>query len=156
MVRFLLKQRWLAVVVALFSAIHALAFIVIGVIRGVEGYRMIFQAAAGLEAAPGVQLARSIDAFLLAMVFFVFSIGITTLFVAPAGSAAVEAVPEWMRVKNLAELKFLIWEAILAALVVASVESFVGSHHELGWNALVLPLAILILAAGLYLARRSE
>jgi phosphate starvation-inducible membrane PsiE len=61
-----------------------------------------------------------------------------------------------MRVRNLSELKFLIWEAILAALVVASVESFVVAGHELTWEALILPLGILILALGLFLARRAQ
>ena len=68
----------------------------------------------------------------------------------------MEAVPEWMRVRNLSELKFLIWEAILAALVVASVESFVAAGDELTWSALILPLGTLILSLGLFLARRAH
>ena len=90
------------------------------------------------------------------MVFFVFSIGVTALFLARTGSASLDSVPEWMRVKSLSELKFLIWEAILAALVVASVESFVVTGHELTWTALILPIGILILATGLFLARQAH
>ena len=104
---------------------------------------------------PGVQLARSIDAFLLSMVFFVFSIGVGTLFLTKADSPGLNAIPAWMRVHDLPELKFLIWEAILAALVVASVEGFV-TEHRLDWTSLVLPLAVLALSAGLFLARRSR
>ena len=88
------------------------------------------------------------------MVFFVFAIGVLALFLARAGNPLIDAVPDWMRVKNLSELKFLIWEAILVALVVASVEGFVSSGHDLSWNALILPVGILILAIGLFLARR--
>lgn len=61
-----------------------------------------------------------------------------------------------MRVHDLAELKFLAWEAILAALVVASVAGEVGVVGERSWTMLVLPIATLILAAGLYLTRRSR
>src|SRR5262245_30978011 len=43
MVRLLLKLRYLAIVVSICGALHALAFIALGVIRGFEGYRAIFQ-----------------------------------------------------------------------------------------------------------------
>jgi uncharacterized membrane protein YqhA len=153
----ILKMRWLAVVIAFFSALHSVAFIAIGIVRGVEGYRLILLGPPwDGEMAPGVHLARSVDAFLLAMVFFVFAIGVSALFVARAGSPALNSIPEWMRVKNLSELKFLIWEAILAALVVASVENFVAGGHEVTWTALILPIGILILAVGLYLARLAH
>jgi uncharacterized membrane protein YqhA len=157
MIGLILKLRWLAVVIALFSALHAVAFIVIGIVRGIMGYRLILQGPPwDGDQAPGVHLARSVDAFLLAMVFFVFSIGVSALFLARASNPALDAIPEWMRVRNLSELKFLIWEAILAALVVASVETFVAPGHELTWTALILPIAILILAVGLFLARQAH
>jgi hypothetical protein len=67
---------------------------------------------------------------------------------------ALESVPAWMRVHDLAELKFLVWEAILAALVVASAGEF-GLVGERSWTMLVLPVATLILASGLFLTRHS-
>lgn len=157
MVGLLLRLRWLAAVVAFFSALHAVAFVAIGVMRGLEGYRMILSGPPWPgDHTPGVELARSIDAFLLAMVFFVFSVGVTVLFLVRPGSPVLQTIPEWMRVRELAELKFLVWEAILAAMVVASVESFVGTHDALGWTSLVLPIATLILAAGLALVRKPR
>jgi len=41
MVNWLLKLRWLAVVIAFFGALHAIAFVVLGAIRGIEGYRLL-------------------------------------------------------------------------------------------------------------------
>src|SRR5262245_33895819 len=118
MVGLILKLRWLAFVIALFSAFHAVAFVAVGIVRGLSGYWLIIQGPPwDGDHAPGVQLARSIDSFLLAMVFFVFAIGVLALFLAQKGNPALDSVPEWMRVRNLSELKFLIWEAILAALV---------------------------------------
>ena len=156
MVGLILKLRWAAVVIALFSAFHAMAFVAIGVVRGIIGYSLIIQGPPwDGDRAPGNQLARSVDAFLLAMVFFVFSIGVLALFLSDRRNSGLESVPEWMRVRNLSELKFLIWEAILVALVVASVESFVAAGHELTWSALILPTGTLILALGLFLARRA-
>jgi len=157
MVGLILKLRWLAFVIALFSALHAVAFVAVGIVRGLSGYLLIIQGPPwDGDRAPGVHLARSIDSFLLAMVFFVFAIGVLALFLAQKGNPALDSVPDWMRVRNLSELKFLIWEAILAALVVASVEGFVMAGHELTWSALVLPTGVLILALGLFLARRAH
>jgi uncharacterized membrane protein YqhA len=157
MIGLILKLRWLAAVIAFFSALHALGFIAVGIVRGVEGYRLILSGPPWEgDRSPGVQLARSTDAFLLALVFFVFATGVLALFLARANDPGLEKIPEWMRVKSLSELKFLLWEAILLALVIASVEGIVASGHDLGWPALVLPVAIAILALGLFLAKRAE
>ena len=157
MVRWLLKLRYLSIVVAICSALHSLAFIAIGVLRGFQGYRLIIQGPPWSgEESPGILIAKSIDAFLLAMVFFVFSIGVVELFASRSSPEALEEVPAWMRVKSLSDLKFLIWEAILAALVVASVEGLIVPAHDLSWSALVVPIALLILSAGLYLAKKAH
>ena len=157
MVNWLLKLRWLAVIIAFFGALHAIAFVVLGAIRGFEGYRLIFRGPPWSgEETPGIYIARSIDTFLLALVFLVFSIGVLELFSAHNDDRALERVPAWMRVKSLAELKFIIWEAILVALVVASVEGLVAAGHQLTWTALIVPIALLILSAGLYLAKKAH
>jgi uncharacterized membrane protein YqhA len=157
MIKLLLKLRWLAVVVAMCGALHAVAFVALGIIRGYQGYRLIFHGPPWSgDDAPGVFIAKSIDAFLLALVFFVFSIGVLELFAFQNQVRGTEQTPEWMRVKSLSDLKFLIWEAILAALVVASVESLVVSAHELRWTALIVPIALLILSAGLFLAKKAH
>lgn len=157
MIKLLLNLRWLAVVIALCGALHSIAFIGIGVIRGYQGYRLIFHGPPwNGEEAPGIYIAKSIDAFLLALVFFVFSIGVLELFASQGESEGLGQVPAWMRVKSLSDLKFLIWEAILAALVVASVESLVVSGHEIQWTALIVPIALLVLAAGLFLAKKAH
>lgn len=157
MVNWLLKLRWLAVIIAFFGALHAIAFVVLGAIRGFEGYRLIFRGPPWSgEETPGLYIARSIDTFLLAMVFLVFSIGVLELFAAHNDDRGLERVPAWMRVKTLAELKFIIWEAILVALVVASVEGLVAAGHQLTWTALIVPIALLILSAGLYLTKKAH
>jgi uncharacterized membrane protein YqhA len=155
-IRLLMHLRWLAVMIAAFSALNAVAMVAVGVVRAFSAYRIIVEGPPWTDDhRPGAMLAESIDAFLLAMVFVVFSIGTTTLFLV-RNEKALESVPAWMRVHDLAELKFLVWEAILAALVVASVAGEVGAVGERSWTMLVLPVATLILAAGLFLTRRSR
>ena len=157
LIAFLLRLRWLAAIVAFMGGLHAVAFVAIGVFRAYEGYRLLVLGPPWEgEHAPGVHIARSIDAFLIAMVFFVFAIGMTILFLVPRDSPGLQAVPEWMRVKSLSELKFLIWEAILVTLVVACVETFMVSGRDLTWTALILPVALLVLSLALFLAKRAS
>jgi hypothetical protein len=81
---------------------------------------------------------------------------VTELFVIRADNPALAQVPEWMRVKSLTELKFLLWEVLLVTLVVASVESLVVTAHGLTWTALIPPGATLTLAVGLYFSRKHD
>jgi uncharacterized membrane protein YqhA len=157
MVTHLLRLRWIAAVVAVFCAADAIAFVGIGAVRAVQGYRILFEGPPWTnEHTPGIELARSLDAFLFAMVFVVFSIGVTTLFIVRPESPMLQVVPAWMRVKSLSHLKFLLWEAILATMVVASVESLVTRGSEPVWTVLAIPSATLVLAAGLFLSRRAH
>ena len=41
MVELIFKMRWLAAVIAFFSALHSVAFIAIGIVRGFQGYYLI-------------------------------------------------------------------------------------------------------------------
>jgi uncharacterized membrane protein YqhA len=149
--------RWIAAVVAIFCALDAIAFVGIGAVRAIEGYRILLEGPPWTSArSPGLELAKSLDAFLFAMVFLVFSIGVTTLFIVTPESPMLQTIPEWMRAKNLSHLKFLLWEAILATMVVASVEGLVVSHSEVSWTVLALPSATLILATGLFVSRRGH
>ena len=59
-----------------------------------------------------------------------------------------------MRVRNLSELKTLLWEAILLVLVMAALTSIMANTDDLSWNLLILPAAVLVLAAGLFLKGR--
>ena len=61
-----------------------------------------------------------------------------------------------MRVKSLSELKLLLWEAILAALVVATASAIVSGLPHLEWRHLVLPAAVLVLSLGYFLLKRTE
>src|SRR5690348_1592729 len=51
-------------------------------------------------------LLKAIDLFLMAVVFFVFSIGILILFTGPEETLPV-ALPEWLHIKKFVELKVI-------------------------------------------------
>ena len=158
MFRSLLRIRYLAAVVALVFAVHAVGFLVLGVLRAVQAYRLFF-APDGLrhEARPGVHIAESVDALLFSLVLLVPR---------PRHRQPVpdrqrqgrqgRTFPKWMRVKSLTELKLLLWEAILATLVVAAASGIIAALPDLEWKHLVLPTAILVLSVSYFLLKRTE
>ncbi len=128
MVRSLLRIRYLATVVALVFALHAAGFLVLGVLRAVQAYRLFFTPdGLGPEARPGVHIAESVDALLFSLVLLVLSLGTASLFLTTADTEDRQKLPEGMRVKSLTELKLLLWEAILATLVVAAASGIIAA-----------------------------
>jgi len=157
MVRSLLRIRYLAAVVALVFALHAAGFLVLGVLRAVQAYRHLFEAGSlGPDERPGVHIAESVDALLFSLVLLVLSFGTAGLFLTTTDTDDGRKLPEWMRIKSLTELKLLLWEAILATLVVAAASSIIAALPHLEWKLLVLPAAILVLSLSYFLLKRTE
>jgi len=155
MFRSLIRIRYLAVLVAFVFVIHALGFLALGVYRSLEAYRPLL----GLgphEAHPGRHIAESVDALLFSLVLIVLAIGTTSLFLFVPGQGQTSTLPDWMRIKSLTELKLLLWEAILAMLVVAAAAGIISDLPNLEWRHLVMPGAILILSVSYFLLKRTE
>ncbi|HEX5029963.1 MAG TPA: YqhA family protein [Candidatus Eisenbacteria bacterium] len=152
----MLKFRYLAVVAVAILLVHALGLLGLAIYRTYEAYRAVFQG--GAEAGnirPGIPIAESVDAALFALVLIVLALGTVSLYLTPGVSDP--RIPAWMCVRSLSELKTLLWEAILLVLVMAALTSIMANTDHLGWDLLILPVAVLILAAGLFLkAHTSE
>ena len=157
MFRLLLRIRYLAAAVALIFAVHALGFLALGVRRAFQAYRVVFQPdSAGHEERPGVHIAESVDALLFSLVLLVLALGTASLFLPAADKDDKSDLPPLMRVKSLTELKLLLWEAILATLVVAAASAIITALPDLEWRHLVLPTAILVLSFSYFLLKRTE
>src|SRR3954447_21986569 len=122
MFRRLLHLRYLAVVVAVLFAIHATGFLVLGILRTIHAYSLLVQSVySPVAERPGILLAESVDVLLFALVLIVLAIGTASLFLTSTGHSGEDShLPPFMRVRSLGELKLLLWEAILATLVVAA------------------------------------
>ncbi|MBN8787331.1 MAG: YqhA family protein [Terrimonas sp.] len=110
---------------------------------------------AGLMA---VDLLNAVDIFLVAIVFFVLSIGIMILFNNPDATLPVK-LPEWLRIKNFLHLKIILWEAILTTLVVSYLAALAEKKIngvEITWQHLIVPVAVLLISLSLFLVRRGE
>ena len=108
--------------------------------------------------AMGISLLRAVDMFLIAIVFFVFSIGLLMLFSRPDEPIPIK-IPEWLRVKSFIQLKLILWEAILTTLVVSYLARLVQLKIEgdkITYNSLFLPGGILLIALSLFFLKKGE
>lgn len=106
-----------------------------------------------------IELLRSVDLFLVAIVLFVFSLGLFVLFFSANDSTFPTKLPPWLRVKDFIQLKVLLWEAILTTLVVSYLAALAERRlngGELVVGDLIIPGAILLIAVSLFFLKRGE
>lgn len=145
------RVRYLALIINVFVIINTLGLIVLGVLRTIHAVTHLFEAdkLGQSDYRPAVEFGEAIDVFLIALVFLVFAIGINILFIRPHDEKFLNTVPQWMRVKNFSELKFLLMEAIIATAFIMFISDFVSQIGALDWMFLVVPISILLLAISL-------
>lgn len=153
LIGFVLKFRYLAVIAVVILLIHAVGLLALAGLRTYEAYQALTQEISGPHR-PGIPIAESVDAALFALVLIVLALGTASLYLG-SGDGADPRIPAWMRVRSLSELKTLLWEAVLLVLVMASLTSIMASMDDIHWGLLVLPIAVLALAAGLFLKTRT-
>ena len=105
-----------------------------------------------------VGLLKGVDMFLIAIVFFVFSIGVLILFAAPDTPLPVR-LPEWLRLKNFMQLKVILWEAILTTMVISFLAGLAEQRlggHPVTVVHLVIPGCILIISMSLFFLKKGE
>jgi len=145
--------RLIILIVCVFTFMNALVFVGISVYRSIHGYIMIFQGQ--LNNRPGVHLVESLDGFLLAIVFLIFAIGFGKLFMPDMKLLRNIQIP-WLEPKNFSDLKQVLWEAILTTLVVLFAIIIVHDVENLGWNHLIIPGSVVLIAAALKLLKSSH
>ena len=131
-------------------------------IFGAYHFVTVFQQLRGEDVVVGlmaISLLRTIVFFLLAIVFFVFSLGVLVLFTNKPERDLPNNFPLWLRVKNFMQLKVILWEAILTTLVVLYLAVLVEKAVkglQVGYVDLVVPGAILLLAGSIFLLKKGE
>ena len=152
----LLKVRFLVVVIVLFTFINGLVLIFLGALKSLHAYSMIFFNKEG-DKHVAIEILESVDLFLVALVFIIFSLGLTKLFLGNVIEEDVDdKLPKWLKIKNFLELKMLLWQTILVSLVVLFVDVIFQNLQNIDWNLLILPISILILSISIYLVNKLE
>ena len=105
-----------------------------------------------------VGLLQAVDLFLISIVFFVLSLGITMLFKKADEPLPIQ-LPEWLQVKNFMQLKMILWEAILTTLVVSYLAGLVKlriAGESIKIETLILPGGVLLIALSLFFLKKGE
>lgn len=156
MLRLVLSLRFILLFASFGATLGALLMFALGGAKLVEAGRLVLDGAAvrGTTAA----ILGATDAFLFGMVLVIFAYAIAFGFVFEMTPETRERLPAWMRVDGIGELKHTLVEVILVYLVVDFATDIAQENAHLSWEALILPVAILLIAAALRLlggARRG-
>ncbi|MCH4821739.1 YqhA family protein [Gramella lutea] len=156
MLKHFLKLRYLVVIIVFFTFINSLILIFLAAKRSFHGYGIVFFGYESEKPAP-VEILESIDLFLIGLVFLIFSMGLTKLFLGKLiENGNDEDLPKWLRIKNFLELKMLLWQTILVSLVIFFVDQLFEKNDEMSWNLLIIPTAILMLSISMAVINKFE
>ena len=148
----LLRVRYVFLLVSALSFLSCLYFIGVGVVETMHATGVLLgKVEPGQNATAGILLFEALDRFLIAVLFYIFGVGMIKLFMPELFRDA--ELPRWLDVHDIKELKVLLWETVLVTLMVLSVTELVTSKRELTWNSLIMPSVIAILSLALFLMR---
>ena len=150
----LLKVRYVAIVIVILAVLHGMAFLVLGAKLAIKAYVHIL-AGDGEQGHPGIELLHSLDFLFVSLVLLVLALGIAKLFLLPPATDE-SALPVWLRIQSISELKVLLWETVLTTLLIASLPVLVtGLFGQVSWSVMVIPAAVLVLALSLFFMKKA-
>lgn len=152
--------RGLMLLASVGSVLCSLLMFVVGFDHLIEATKLFFanspQEMERLHEAVTVEVLQSIDAFLFALVFIIFAYGITLGFVFRLSQRFMHDLPRWMKIEGIGELKQTLVEVVIVGLIIAFARIAVEQGRDLDWDDLILPIAIIMLAAAMKLIRVGE
>jgi uncharacterized membrane protein YqhA len=140
---------WIAIISSL---IGSLLMFIIGAqksYRSVETFLYGNTAEGPLDTAT-LYVIKSLDAFLIAFVLYIFAIGIYKLFIDSAGHDNTNAF-DWIKIDNINHLKKILAEVIIVILFVKFLEVVIVNMDSLKWELMIFPASIVLLAFALKL-----
>ncbi|SDB54471.1 YqhA family protein [Bauldia litoralis] len=108
-----------------------------------------------------ISVIEGLDRFLIAIVLLYFGYGVYSLFIHPGEPEERFALPDWLRVKQIGQLKQVVAEVIIVVLFVlflrAALEAFHEPNAALTWRQIaslaLLPVSIVLLSLSLHLVK---
>jgi uncharacterized membrane protein YqhA len=161
--RIIVGSRFLTMVAVLGSLAGSVLMLFLGIINIYAAFRYGLQDAGQGEAMFGtaaiISVIESLDRFLIAIVMLYFSYGVYSLFIHPEEREEALALPAWLRVRQIGQLKQVVAELIIVILCVLflrqALQAFSGPDVSLAPNAIatlaVLPVSTVLLALALKL-----
>lgn len=160
------STRFAAVLAVLGSMAGSLLMFVLGIVEIYHAYAVWVPALrpSDVENVPAsaasiISVIEGLDRFLIAIVMLYFAYGVYSLFIHPERPEEDLALPAWLKVQQIGQLKQVVAEVIIVILFVlflrTVLRTFISPLDALGWaqlaTLLVLPLSAMMLAVSLKL-----
>ncbi len=151
--------KFIIVIPIVCTFLISITFIGIGIYETFHAIYGIIDGQLDREAKPVIRLFQSLDMFLSAFLFLIFSIGFAQLFI-PKPSKIMNIIdvitPTWLRVENFKQLKLILWNTFLMTLVALAVGDLFSANGEYDWELALVPVTVLLLALSEYLITRGK
>lgn len=162
--RVIVGSRFFTVVAVISSLASSVLMLFLGAynIYGAFRYGLSRESAADearFGTAAVISVVEALDLFLIAVVLLYFAYGIYSLFIHPEEAEEQLALPAWLRVRQIGQLKQVVAELILVILFVlflrVVLQSFEESGSDMSWGRIatimLLPVSTALLALALRL-----
>lgn len=146
------------------SLVAAMLMFLLGVYNVVEAFRDVFseqETDRPFGTTSVIQIIEGLDRFLIAIVLLYFAYGVYSLFIHPEEPEEELALPRWLRVKQIGQLKQVVAEVIIVVLFVlflrVALQWFGDPNISLSWTQVatfaLLPVCTFLLALSLRLVQ---
>ena len=161
--RIVAGTRFFTMIAVAGSLAGSVLMFVLGLVSTYGAFRSVFMYSPDDEnvfgAAAMIGVIGSLDLFLIAIVLLYFAYGVYSLFIHPGETEEELALPSWLRVTQIGQLKQVVAELIIVILFVLflrqALQVFSADDTPLTWREIatltVLPLSTLLLGIALRL-----
>ena len=162
--RFFFSFRYVSLITVFGSLLGSILMFIIGITKvytAYIAYFLKFSPSTDLGQLKGSDLAtayliKSFDAFLIALVLFIFAYGVYWIFVFQETEETESDPLKSIRITNISQLKKILAEVIIIILFVKFLEIALVNLNNLRWELLILPGSILLLSISLKFLELKE
>ena len=161
--RIVVGSRFLSLIAVIGSLAGSLLMYVLGLYNiwqaFSEGLRLPGDDPGQFGTAAVISVIEGLDRFLIAIVLLYFAYGVYTLLIHPGEPKERLAIPDWLRVQQIGQLKQVVAEVIVVILLVlflrVALQAFQNAEAALEWRQIaslaILPVSIAFIALALRL-----
>lgn len=162
--RFFFSFRFVSLVTVIGSLLGSILMFIIGITKVYTAYVAYFlnySPPTDLGELKGADIAtayliKSFDAFLIALVLFIFAYGVYWIFVFQKTEETESDPLKSIRITNISQLKKILAEVIIIILFVKFLEIALINLNSLKWELLIMPGSILLLSVSLKFLELKE
>jgi uncharacterized membrane protein YqhA len=155
----IIGSRFFTLLAVVGSLAGAMLMFLLGLYNVGEAFWVGFHEEARFGSTAVITIIEGLDRFLIAIVLLYFAYGVYSLFIHPEESEEELAIPAWLRVKQIGQLKQVVAEVIIVVLFVLflrnALQTFREPNFPITWEQIaalaLLPFCTMLLALSLRL-----